>query len=115
MISDAKVIEKHDFGVKHRARIECRIVNRLLKDAKEAGYTLTIAEYEGEKTPDLKAALFNLDEAHLLFAKNGQRCGWVFLVFGNSGYDLISDYTVNLEDFLKGVNDLADKLELGGF
>ena len=36
--------------------------------------------------------------------------GWVYLVYGNDGYDTISDYTVNLEDVLKPVNEYANSL-----
>lgn len=36
--------------------------------------------------------------------------GWVYLVYGNDGWDTMSDYTTNLEDVLKPVNDYADSL-----
>ena len=52
MITDAEVIAKHDKGVRHRASLECKIVNRLLEDAKNAGYTIKIQEYEDEEEPE---------------------------------------------------------------
>lgn len=113
MITDAAIIERHSEGCRARCRLELRIVNRLLADIKAAGYTVKISEYEmdGEKTPeDLKDALFNLDEAHVQLFKDGKCMGCVFLVFGNSGWDLVCDYSCKLEEFLKGVNELADKL-----
>ncbi len=115
MITDNEIIMKHDKGCRARARMEVEIVNRILADAEKAGYSMAIIENEDEPDDyypnDLKGQLFNLDECHLAFHKDGKRIGWVYLVFGNSGYDLISDYTVNLEEFLKGANDLADHLE----
>ena len=111
--TDAEILERHDPGTRARCRMELSIVNSILARMGSEGYTATIPEYDGEPTPDLKAALFNLDEAHLVLRKNGQRCGWIYLVFGNSGWDLISDYTTNLERFLKPVLDLSDELERG--
>jgi hypothetical protein len=37
--------------------------------------------------------------------------GWVFFVYGNDGYDVISDYTTNLESSLTATNKLAESLE----
>ena len=36
--------------------------------------------------------------------------GWVRFVYGNDGYDVISDYTVNLEEVLGPVNKLAREM-----
>lgn len=36
--------------------------------------------------------------------------GWVYLVYGNDGWDAISDYTTNLEPVLKPVLDYAESL-----
>lgn len=36
--------------------------------------------------------------------------GWVYMVYGNDGWDAISDYTVNLEGALKPVLDYAESL-----
>jgi len=35
----------------------------------------------------------------------------VYFVLGNSGWDVISDYTTNLEALLAGANALAESLE----
>ena len=37
MITDAEIIAKHDKGCRHRASLECQIVNRLLAEIKAAG------------------------------------------------------------------------------
>lgn len=114
--TDAQIIADHSQGCRHRASLELRIVHKVINDAKETGYKLEINEYEKDEYEQYKdwgivGMLFNLDDAHLLFSKDGKSCGWVRFVFGNDGYDVISDYTINLEDFLKGANALANELE----
>ncbi len=39
--------------------------------------------------------------------------GWVYLVFGNDGWDVISDYTTNLEYLMGPVNAVIEKYEDG--
>ena len=59
----------------------------------------------------LKLGLFDRDYAMLsVYQVGGPYKGWVRLVFGNSGWDLISDYSVNLEEFLKPVDEIAKLL-----
>ncbi len=116
MQTENEIIMRHDQGCRARAKMEIQIVNKILADAKKAGYECSIIDYEDEGDKeyksDIRGALFNLDQAYLVFHKDKKRIGWVFLVFGNSGYDLICDYTTNLEEFLKGANDLGDRLEM---
>lgn len=38
--------------------------------------------------------------------------GWVRFVYGNSGFDVISDYTTNLESVLAPINQYAETLEV---
>jgi hypothetical protein len=94
--------------------MELAIVNKLIESADAAGYRLRVAEYEadGEHDYDVKTALFNLDDAHVnVIDSDGEELGWVRLVFGNSGHDLVSDFTTNLDDFLAPANALAESLE----
>ncbi len=41
--------------------------------------------------------------------------GWVRFIYGNDGWDVISDYTTNLEPVMKLVQPLIDRLENGNF
>jgi len=115
-LTDKQIIEKHSPGVRARARVELRIVHSLIKETEKRNLTLTIADYTpADMEPyggDLKTALFDLDEAFVVVRKNGVYTGWIQLIFGNDGYDLISDYSINptVEDLLKPVNELADSL-----
>jgi len=115
-LTDKQIIEKHSPGVRARARVELRIVHSLIKEAKKRDLTLAIVDYTpADMEPyggDLKTALFDLDEAFVVVRKNGVYTGWIQLIFGNDGYDLVSDYSINptVEDLLKPVNELADSL-----
>jgi len=116
-MTDEQIIMKHDQGVRPRARMELAIVNQFLADAERAGYRLKIQELEGDKGESyasIRDALFDLDDAHVLIDDaNGKPQGWVYFVFGNDGYDCISDYTTNLEGFLAPCSQLSYQLENG--
>ena len=101
-----------------RIRIEKRIVKSIVKTALKAGYSVSVNnggdENEISKSTDAKkilAATHQTDEEHILLHKN-KKTSWVFLVYGNDGYDVINDYTVDLEEPLAPVFKLADEIEM---
>jgi hypothetical protein len=120
--SDADIIKRHSISIRARARIELMIVKQLIASAEKAGYTLAVEEYEdeGETTGidyDVRSAIFNLDDAHVsVIDRDGKYIGCVYLVLGNDGYDIISDYSDNdaINELLTECNALADKLEQTG-
>jgi len=66
-------------------------------------------------TPDSASILEHLmevDDEHLyVFVPfNPESVGWVYFVYGNDGYDVISDYTTGLEAILAPVITHADTL-----
>ncbi len=66
----------------------------------------------GKLTTDRKAllkALGECDEEHLFIGKDGKEIGWIFLVYGNSPGELISDYTTNLEQYIVKTEALAQR------
>jgi len=105
--------------VEARIAIEKRIAKKLVEDALAAGYTVSVCD--GEDYPvkrssnkkEIMAGVFSCDEEELVFRKDGNLIGRVFLVYGNDGYDVICDYsdTPIMADLLNGANELADKLE----
>ena len=103
-------------NVNMRQMVEKRIARRFINDAIAAGYTLTVNN--GEETPIRNSAecakilkeMFATDEEYLYVLKDGKAIGWVFFVYGNDGYDVISDYTCNLEPIMQGVTELSNKL-----
>jgi hypothetical protein len=110
-----------DCHICHRLRIEEDIVKRTVGVFILAGYYLaTDQSTQGMEwfppipTQDAKkilAELFEVDDEYLgVFKPADNRIGWVRFVYGNDGYDVISDYTVNLEEVLKPVNEYARSL-----
>lgn len=116
VMTDEEIIKNHHSRMRPRARVELKIVSKLIAVAKERGYILKVRDYEevGDTDYDVKTALFNLDEATVeVYDAAGSRLGTIFLVFGNDGYDLLADYNITLEEFLKPVSDLCDRFERG--
>lgn len=98
--------------------MEKAICAKLVDSLLAAGYRLGVND--GEETtvansPDkttVMAAVASTDEDHILVYKDGKRIGWVFLVWGNCT-DIISNYTVNLEEAIAPVNAFVRKLDDG--
>ena len=107
------------FELKQRINLEKRIARVIVRDAIRAGYSLNVNnggdENElSEPSTDHAAVvskMFQTDQEHLLVhnSSNGQRIGWVFFVYGNYGWDVVNDYTVNLEPIMRNANVIADK------
>lgn len=94
-------------GVKTRQRIERLIVTAVINALLKAGFSITIEN--GGDTPELTQStdraeiishLFLTDEEYIIPVQSGTRFGWVYAVYGNDGWDVISDYTVNLEPYI---------------
>ncbi len=95
-------------AVRARHNIEVRIVKSLVKELLADGFWLAVddgGEELAQKPTDNKKkildALINTDEDYLMVHEagvKGERIGWVRLVYGNDGWDVICDYTCNLED-----------------
>lgn len=103
-------------SIKMRKRVERIICRRFILDAIAAGCQVAVNNGEEETTPsaslaDILAAMFATDEEHLILYREGKRIGWAFMVYGNSGHDVISDYSVSIEPIISGALRLADKYE----
>lgn len=107
-----------NFSLENRIKCERRIVYKVITDALAAGYMVSVDD--GEEVVLLNsvdkaailAAMFSTDEDRLILTHSDPKIkdGWVRFIYGNDGPDVMSDYTVNLEDVLKGANALADRL-----
>lgn len=106
-------------SVKLRQRLERTIARRVVLDALAAGYTLSVNNGgdEDEIPPQSKArpvlsAMFATDCEHLKMWKTGAAgtvcVGWVFFVYGNDGWDVVNDYTTNLDPIMAGADRLAE-------
>lgn len=85
-----------------RMDVEHKIVTKVVDTFLAAGWKVREAEdgkFSDSREETLKI-LFNLDDAHLIANKDREVAGWVRFVFGNDGFDVICDYSVNLEEIL---------------
>ena len=106
-------------NVSKRIDIEKRIYSRIVKDALSLGFNVSVHDGEeyalehSTKYSDIMGAGFSTDADALVIYDNDKRLGFVSLVYGNCGWDVISDYTANddMENLLKGADELASKLE----
>jgi hypothetical protein len=103
-------------SVKARQRLERMIARRVVLDGIRAGYSLSVDNGGDEdeivkstKAKDILEAMFATDDEKLYFYKGDTCVGWVWFVYGNDGYDVVSDYTTNLEEVMKGADELAAK------
>jgi hypothetical protein len=120
---DLQHLASCDGSVRLRRLVELAIVRKVAADLIAAGYLITVDDGEDEpvkNSTDVDAiidAAFAVDEAYLRVAPNPanesraavrNRSGFVRLIFGNTGWDAVSDYSVNLEEALKPSSDYAD-------
>lgn len=100
-----------------RIKIEGKIAKKTISVLLAQGFELAVFDCEEITVPrcrdatKLYDAMFTTDDDRLFVYKPGEegRFGWVWFVYGNSGWDVISDYTTNLEEALKPVNEYAEK------
>lgn len=102
-----------------RIMVERKIVSKVVKDALDAGFTVDV--FNGEETvikdsKDMAAILkemFSVDDERLYFRKAGQRMGWVQLIYGNDGTDVIADYTATpaIEGIVAGATRMAELID----
>lgn len=107
-------------AVEKRQKMERQIVRRVVKDLVSAGFLLNIDNGgDGYELPkpinDVTAmlrAMFATDEERLYVFRPGSPTpfGWVYFVYGNDGWDVLCDNTMNLEPQLVNASKLADKL-----
>ena len=100
---------------KQRMHMEQAIVRKTIEVMVDAGYWLRVHDGEdwaNDPTQNVDttfAAMFACDEEKLYVLKDfeGERkpIGWVFFVYGNSGYDVVCDNTTNLEELMTKVDE----------
>ena len=116
---DKEIISRCDREVRHRRSIELKIVRETLRQLRGVGMELAADNGEdqthyGVIDQELIENLFATDEAQLLTRAHGVTPSFVYFVFGNDGYDVISDYGVSLEGTMEKVMKYVDGLEDSG-
>ncbi len=102
-----------------RIQIERDIVTRVVDALLGAGLALRVNDGESFRpaaaTLDRAAVLAELmetdDDTLEAHALTGRAVYWVRFVYGNGGYDVVSDYHTGLETILAPVNKYADTLQ----
>lgn len=108
--------------LKGERRQECerQIVRATIEAALARGYTLhSVANGEDDErvasTDEAMKYAFECDEAHIFFtrpnAAENTPISWLFIVLGNEGWTVISDYTVDLDDAVNDTEELVTKWE----
>jgi len=111
-----------------RQKIEREIIASFVQSALAKGYRLAVSRERGYDTESMLLGCRNRkritdyvmdsDDAHIFvqpatgsLLQDGRVVskGWVYIVLGNEGWDVISDYTTNLEPLMTGANRLAEK------
>ena len=102
-------------SVKNRIALERKIVKALVKAALDAGYFCGVHDGEQltlkhcDNISTIMEHLFTTDEDCLrIYDKNTTVIGWVRLVYGNDGWDVICDYTTNLEPLMAEPNKISE-------
>jgi len=104
-------------SVQHRQHVEARIALTAVQSLIQAGFYVTVNDGEDDvitTSQDLHAiaaCMMSTDEDTLVATKPVGKVhinsGFVQLVYGNHGYDVISDYSVSLKEHLDAANKLA--------
>jgi hypothetical protein len=113
-----------------KQELERKIVGQFVTDALAAGYRLAVSLERGYDTEDMllgstdyekiMAEAFAGDDAHIFVqspdgptVEHGQVVseGWVYIVLGNDGWDVLSDFTYNLEEMglLKNALEISNQ------
>ena len=98
--------------------MERAVVEQVIDDLLAANFEITVNDGEEdvlEKSWDKRLildAMFTTDEDYLKTYPSGQArwSGWVRLIYGNGGHDVVADHTENLEETLATSRKLADDL-----
>lgn len=104
-------------SVKMRQEVERKIAEAVIDEALKQGYRLNV-ENGGDKfelpepTTDrdkILEVMFATDDEHLFFYKEGKKSvGWVWFIYGNSGWDVISDHSTNLASIMGPADKISD-------
>lgn len=99
-----------------RQEIERKIIKAAVTSLIREGFNISVWDGESYQIKNsitvggVMAAIMSTDEDTLIVRDSHDTpMGKIFLVYGNDGYDVIHDYSVNLEKYLDNAIKLADK------
>lgn len=100
--------------------MEREIIKALVGEAFKQGFTKIIIDNGGDdderiictNLEEVMASIRQTDEENLFFEHpDGRAMPWVFLVYGNDGYDVIADHSWSLNKMIDTIQPLIDTLE----
>ena len=102
--------------------MERQIIKALVTEAFKRGFTKVIIDNMGDNESDdfitctnleeVMASIRQTDEEHMFFAHpDNPKMSWVFLVYGNDGYDVIADHSLSLNEMIETLDPLIHTLE----
>lgn len=100
---DALMLSRYQTKVTPLGRVERRVLWNLFQHMAASGWVVTIVD-DGEDITDVISSkqamelVFDLDDAHLAFGNGDNRSHVVWVVLGNSGWDMISDWNYSHDD-----------------
>jgi hypothetical protein len=105
--------------VRMRQEVERKIIEALITAALGRNYEIAVNDGETcSKYTDnfdvIMTRMFSVDEETLMLRHPDGERGWVKLVYGNSGPDVISDYTTNLQPLMAEPDLIADYYDADG-
>ena len=117
------------FSVHVRQEVESLIAQGVIAAVLAEGLAITVNDgdenvLEHSRDADaVLAAMFSTDEDRLYVSsgpESGISHGWILFIYGNDGFDVVSDYTTNLESILApivGIDaaSLSSRIESGEF
>mgnify|MGYP001203946185 FL=1 len=105
--------------IQTRIQVERLIVKSAMDSLIEQGYS--VATYVDNDLSELSTPTRNIDEIMdllmesdedtVIVSRRGSRIGTLQFVYGNDGWDVLSDYSTTLEDALQRTGSLAERLQ----
>ena len=111
-----------------RQEIERKVIRRLIREMKKAGWSIAKINDGGEPDEDIlhpnetvaMETVFSVDESTIYFSK-GELIRTAIIILGNDGYDCIADHSCsnhalvydNFEEVMNEVQEYADKFDDG--
>jgi len=110
-------------SVKMRQIVEREMVEAVIDDLLATGFKIAIDnggdDYEVDFTSNRKKLVEGImatDEERLYVSRNGKNAvGWVYFIYGEDGWDVMNDYTVNLEPYFKKMKEVFKKYAPDGY
>lgn len=100
--------------------MERQIIKALVTEAFKRGFTTITIDNGGDageditctNTKEVMASIRQTDEEHMFFVHpDNPKMSWVFLVYGNDGYDVIADHSLSLNEMIETLDPLIHTLE----